>query len=1050
MRSKFKWIFTLLLALSMQFSFAQEKTVSGVISDKTGPLPGANVVVKGTNRSAQADFDGKFAIKAKQGEVLVISFVGMQDTQVTVGAANTINVKLQASENILNEVVVSGYGKTETKARQIGAVQTVSSKTIANRPNVNVLQSLQGQLAGTNIALGSGQPGTNKIDVIIRGESSLNASTDPLYVIDGIPLTQAFFRNLNPNDIDTVTVLKDASATAVYGNRGTNGVILITTKRAGFDEALSINYSSSYGTSEFRGDKYNLVNAQEHLRIQQMWGDGPGFDGSSPQNLQTGANMFDIDPTNLAAYKVNTKWKDVFFRIGTTQSHDLSLTAGSKNMTNYTSVGYYDQQGIIPTSSFKRFTLRSNFTGKSSNDKFNYGLNVGLTYSRRQQLEQETRAGINNNVLQNPLQGYLTSAAYYDPAVYVSGQQLFDDYGSASLDLVPYMLLDLYRKNSAPSFFDEYKTLLSGTLGYKLTKDLTYTVTAGADYTEDKRVFAIGPEAYLSIIRAAGAGQAYHGLETQRSQREFMFDFVNRLNYKRIFAEKHTLDISAYTEYLKAHRKSFVFQQIGLNPLTWEPGAGTGYIPWTSAAGLSYLPSVGAGEVEAGVFSYFGTLDYDYDSKYGLAATIRRDATYRFVDDNKWGTFWSVAGRWNISKENFLKDVTFIKDLKLRASYGTTGNQNITARGEDDSQSTIFYLPSAVRDLNSSQTGYPNNGSFGVATYANKDLRWETTAQFNVGIDFNLMSRLTGSFDWYNKLTTDLYQETRVSASNGIPATTLAPPNTLYRNNGALRNQGYELSLKYDIFKDTKFKLSVFANGAFNDNEIASLGILDDGTGFYRFLDDYVHKKGQVASQYYLVPYLGVNPANGNLLFLDINGNPTENPTDDDRRTTNKNYLPRYQGGFGFNSSYEGFFLDASFVYSKDFYKFDTDYSSLMDITNVNPFPVSRDLMNAWTPTNTSSNIPSWNATNQLSANISDRFLRDASFIRLRNVTFGYDVPAKFLKDTFIKGCRFRLQGENILTWTKWKGFDPETFTTGGTGYFPTPKTYTFGVDINF
>ncbi|MDI1316557.1 SusC/RagA family TonB-linked outer membrane protein [Flavobacterium sp.] len=1040
MRSKFKWIFTLLLALSMQFSFAQEKTVTGVISDKSGPLPGANVIVKGTNRSAQADFDGKFSIKAKQGEVLVVSFVGMKDARVTVSAANTVNVVLQPDSLLLNEVVVQGYGKTETRARTIGAVQTVSSKTIANRPNVNVLQSLQGQLAGTNIAMGSGQPGTNKIDVIIRGESSLNASTDPLYVIDGIPLTQAFFRNLNPNDVESVTVLKDASATAVYGNRGTNGVILITTKRAGYEESLGINYSSSYGTSEFRGDKYNITNAQQHLRIQNLRGDGPGATGSDNLGIIT------VDPNNLAAYTVDTNWKDVFFRIGTTQSHDLSITSGGKNMSNFTSVGYYDQQGIVPTTQFKRFTIRSNFTGKSNNDKFNYGLNIGLTYSRRNQLEQETRGGIDNNVLQNPLQGYLTSAAYYSPSTYVSGQQLFDDFGSPSLDIVPFMLLGLLDDRNAPSFFDEYKTLISATMGYKLTKDLTYSVTAGADYTEDKRVFAIGPEAYLSVVRAVGAGQPFHGLETQRSQKEFMFDFVNRLNYRKIFAEKHTLDISGYTEYLKAHRKVFLYQQIGLNPLTWEPGAGTGYIPYTPALPQGYIPTNGAAEVEAGMFSYFGTLDYDYDSKYGFAASIRRDSSYKFAGDNKWGTFWSVAGRWNISKENFLKDNSFIKDLKLRASYGTTGNQNISARGVDDTQSTIFYNARDVRSLNALQgtPGYNNSSSFGVQTYGNQDLLWETTSQLNVGIDFNIKARLSGSFDWYSKETTDLYIAIPVSYANGIPG------NSLAGNNGALRNQGYELSLKYDILKDTKLKLSVFANGAFNDNEMSSLGVLDDGTHFLRQGADFALVVGQTANQYYNVPYLGVNPVNGNLLFLGADGNPTESPNDGDRRGTNRNSLPRYQGGFGFNSSYEGFFLDASFVYSKDFYKFDSDYTSLMDIRNVNPFPVSNDLANAWTPTNTSSSIPSWDATNIDSGDISDRFLRDASFIRLRNLTVGYDVPAKFLKQTFIKGCRFRLQGENILTWTKWKGFDPETFTTSGTGYFPTPKVYTFGVDINF
>lgn len=1043
MRSKFKWIITLVLALSMQFSFAQEKTVSGTVSDKTGPIPGANVVVKGTTRSTQTDFDGNYSIKAKAGEVLLISYVGMSDISVTVGASSLINVKLQDGV-ALEEVVVTGYGRTATKAKTIGATQTVGSKTVANRPNVNVLQSLQGQLAGTNIALSSGSPGTNKIDVIIRGQSSLNASTDPLYVVDGVPLTQAFFRNLNPNDIESVTVLKDASATAIYGNRGANGVILITTKTAGYNESLSINYSSSYGTAEFRGDNYNLVNARQHLRLQNQFGAGAGFTGEGPTNQVTGLPMFTVDVNNIDSFAVDTDWAKEFFNIGITQSHDVSFTSGSKNMSNFTSIGYFEQEGIVPATGFKRFTIRSNFTGKSENEKLTYGLNVGLTYSRRNQLEQETRGGISGNVLQNPLQGYLSSASYFDPATYVSGQALFDEYGAPSLDIVPFMLLDLYEPKHAPSFFDEYKTLLVGNIAYKLTKDITVSNTLGADYTEDKRTFAIGPLAYLSVVRAVGAGQAFHGLENQSSGREFMVNNVTRVNYKKVFAEKHTLDVSAFTEYLKAHRRVFAFRQIGLNPLTWEPGAGTGYIPYNPALPQSYLPTVNAGIVDAGTFSYFSTLDYDYDGKYGFAGSIRRDASYRFVDDNKWGTFWSVAGRWNISKETFLENNSVIKDLKLRASYGTTGNQNIQARGQDDSQSTIFYQPSAVRDLNSSQQGYANAASFGVSTFANTDLRWETVAQFNVGIDFNIKSRLSGSFDYYKKDTSDLYQNIPVSAANGVPG------NSIAGNTGSLRNSGVELNLRYDIFKDSKFKMSVFANGARNINEMTSLGVLDDGTGEVRVGTDFINAIGGPAFQYFLVPYIGVNPANGNLLFMDINNNPTEAPTDADRRQTGNNFLPVYQGGFGLNASYEGFFLDASFVYAADFKRFDTDLTGLMDIRNIDPFPVSADLFNAWTPSNTSSNIPSWGASNYDAGDISNRFLRDASYLRLRNLSIGYDVPAKFLKKTFIKGCRLRLQGENILTFTNWKGFDPESFETSTTGFFPTPKVYTFGVDINF
>jgi TonB-linked SusC/RagA family outer membrane protein len=1017
----------------MQFAFSQERAVTGVVSDASGPVPGVNVFIKGTKNSTQTNFDGKYSIKAKTGDILVFSFIGMKNTQKTIGTGNSVNVKMEDASVNLQEVVIGAYGRTSTKAKAIGASQTVSAKTIEGRPNVSVLQSLQGQLAGTNIALASGQPGSNKIDVIIRGASSLNASLDPLYIIDGVPLTQAFFRNLNQNDIETISVLKDASATSVYGNRGSNGVIVITTKKGDYNSGLSVNYSSSYGVSEFRGDDYNIVNAKQHLKIQKEYGAGPGFTGVGPG--------LTVDVNNIDAYAIDTKWKDIFFRSGRTNSQDVSFTIGGENSKNFTSLSYFQQDGIVPTTDFKRFTFRDNFSGKSANDKLTYGVNITAAFSKRKQLEQETRAGINSNVLQNPLTGYLLSPAYIDPSVYKSGAQLFADFGSPALDITPYMLLDLFNGNNAPSFFEEYKTILSGNLAYKLAKNLTIKTTAGVDYAEDKRTFALSPESYLSVVRAVGAGQAFHGLETQRSNREFSFTSVNQLNYKTEFG-KHTFDGSIYSEYLKAHRRSFFFQQIGLNPLTWAPGAGTGYIPYSTALPFTYAPSVGASRIDAGLFSYFGTFDYDYDSKYGFAATVRRDASSKFVDANKWATFYSVAGRWNISKENFMIDNTFFTDLKLRASYGTTGNQNIIARNEDSDVATIFNGTQIVRDLNSTQQGYGNAASFGVSSYSNVDARWETTAQANIGLDFNIKNRLSGSLDFYRKLTTDLYTSIPISSSNGITF--------LAGNNGSLSNKGIELSLRYDVLKDTDIKLSVYANGAYNKNEISDLGVLNDGTGKQRIGSDFANAIGGPANQYFLVPYKGVNPLNGNLLFTDINGVDTEAPTDADRRLSGKNNLPVYQGGFGFNTSYKGFFIDAAFVYSADFYRVDNDYAGLLDIRNAEIFAVSADILNAWTATNTNTNIPSWDATNIDAGDISDRFLQNASFVRLRNLSVGYNVPAEFLEKTGMKSVRFRLQGENILTFTKWRGFDPETFKASTTGYFPTPKLYTFGIDINF
>lgn len=1046
MRSKFIRFLTLFMVFLFQFSYSQEMTISGVVSDNSGPIPGANVIVKGSKKSTITDFDGKYSISAKKGDVVEFSFLGKQTKTVTVQSASVYNVTLVDVSNQLTEVVVYGGYKNTTQKKSVSSQSTVNAKTIANRPNVNVLATLQGQAAGVNISFASGQPGTNKADVIIRGNSSIGASADPLYVIDGVPLTQAFFRNLNPNEIEAVTVLKDAAATAIYGNRGTNGVIVITTKKGSFNKSFEVNYSTSYGTTEFRGDDYNLPNAVGHLRLQQKgFNEGvTALSGSLGVSGDYLGGAVTVDPNNIEAFTTNTNWKDEFLRLGTTQSHDLSFTVGGENMRNFTSLGYFEQDGIVPTTGFKRFTYRNNFSGKSVNEKFTYNFNIFGAYSRRQQLEQETRAGINTNVLQNPLTGYLNSPRFVPRDLYQNGQQLFDDFGNPALNLTPLMLLDLFQGNNAPSFFNEIKTIVTAGASYKLTKNLTASTNMGIDYADDKRNFAIGPEAYLSIVRANGAGQPFHGLETLSSTREFTYNITNKLTWSKTFAEKHTLDVSVFQEYLKAHRRTDSYQQIGLNPLAWSPGAGTGYIVYNPATQpVSYRPSVGASKIDAGLLSYFASLDYDYAGKYGFSSTFRRDASYRFVGDNKWGTFWSVAGRWNVSEEDFLKDNKWISDLKLRVSYGTTGNQNITGRGEDSNTSTIFIgAGQNVRDLNSAQTGYLNAASFGVASYANADLRWEETQQWNIGIDFGVKRRLSGSFDVYNKRTIDLYQPLPISSANGITS--------LAANDGSIENRGVELSLKYDILKDSEFKLSVFGNGAYNENNFRDLGVLDDGSGNFRPSTDFIRTLGRAFGQYFLVPYAGVNPANGNLLFYDIDGNLTENPTDGDRRGTNKTVAPQYVGGFGFNASYKGFFMDALFTYAFKTWKFDTDYIGLMDIRNAGNFPVSNDLLNAWTPTNNLSNVPALAATNLDSQDISDRFLRDASYVRLRNITVGYNVPAKFLEKSFLKSVRFRVQAENFLTFTKWKGFDPESNVTGATGYYPTPKILTFGLDVNF
>ncbi len=1020
----------------MQFSFAQEKTITGSVTDSNGnSIAGSNVSVQGTTKKVQTGFDGKFSIKASPGDVLIFSFVGLQEIRRTVGAATNVSVALSSGEKLAEVIITGAYGKKTSKAKNASSSVTIDAKSIEGRPNINFLQTLQGQVPGASIAFNSGSPGSNKVDVIIRGESTLNGSKDPLYVIDGIPLNQAFFRNLNPSDIESTSILKDAAATAVYGNRGSNGVIIITTKKGKFNNSFSVSYNSNYGMATLPGNKYNLTNGKELLQYQV-------------NNLRpigtTAIFSAAFTPAQVNAWETNTDWSKVFFRTATSNQQNIAFTSGGEKLNNYTSFGYMEQQGLLKNTAFQRFTFRTNFAGKSLNDKFTYGTNLAITYSKRRQVEQETRIGIGGNIVQNPINGYLKSPGYLDPAFYESGQQIYDFYGSDVTQAVPYTLMDLLSGDNLANFYNEVKIFAATDLSYKITSKLTAGVNLGIDFQDDKRVFANGPNSYLSIVRNANIQTPlpFRGNESQINVSEVTTNLISKLNYKNVFAEKHTFDMTLYTEYFKGHRRVNQLTNNGLNPLTWVAGAGTGWIPFAPAFGDRYNKTVGASTANAGIFSYFAVADYDYNSLFGIGASVRRDNSFKFTDENKWGTFYSVSGRFNLDKLSFI-DGGAIDELKLRASYGTVGNQNFVARGIDETISSVFLGSQVVRDLNSAQTGYQNSPSFGINSISNKELKWETTAQANIGVDFSIFRRFSGSFDVYKKNTTDLYLEQPVSAIG-----------TVYNfnaNGGELENRGVELSLRYRVLKSTKLKLDLFANGAKNINEIKALP-LAAGATFVPVTVQQIHQVGGPAAQYFVVPYVGVDQATGQLQFLDINNNVTTTPVEADRRATGRNRLPKYQGAFGLDTSYKGFTVNALFNYAQDFYRFDDELADFYDPFEARFYPVSTDLFNAWTPTNTNTDIPSTQAAfDQINeTNRSDRFLKDASFVRLKSITFSYDVPKEFIKNNFMTGVRFYLQAENLVTWTKWRGLDPENFLADSQGNYPNSKSVSFGVDLKF
>jgi len=1006
MKTKFSGILTLLLAFVVQLTFAQEKTISGTVSDNSGlPLPGVNILVSGTTNGTQTDFDGKYSIKANVGDVLVYSYIGQKTQNITVGASNVINVVLLEDAAVLDEVVVTGYGSTIKSKSSIASV-TISSENIEARPNASFVQTLSGQVAGLNINTQSGQPGANST-VRIRGISSINGDTEPLFIIDGAPVDQDNFRSLNPNEIESVSVLKDAGATAIYGNRGANGVIIINTKSGNYDSKLKISYIGTSAVSKIQSNSYNLMDSQEQLQLEKTLG------------LGLGATLTDAEINEFST----TNWADIFFRTAQTTGHTLNITNGSKNLSTFTSLGLTEQEGIVTQSKLKRFNLRSNVNGKSDNDKFNYGLNISINYSENEVPNNIGSGAINRNYI---LGAYI-SVPYKSPADYTTGQALIDN-GFTFAD-TPLILLD--RLKTFQRTEDEVKMVASFNASYKFTDNLTFKGVWSGDYNDLNLVRSQDANNWSSLF-FAGANPT-PGFQQQQYTRSFAFNQVLSLNYNKEIG-KHTIDASLYSEYFKAHFNTFGFFENGINQATFSHGDGSGFVSDSAANDLN-VDTVNADILTAGLFSYFGQVDYDYDSRFGITGTLRRDASFRFSESNRWGNFYSVSGRWNIDKESFMDDSIF-QVLKLRASYGTAGNQNING-------STTFASPDLGRDLFSSGTGYAGQNSLGLAQIGNSTLKWETVESGNIGLDFEVFTRrLRGSFDVYTRKTKDLFQNTPVSA--------ITSQNTLDANIGSLRNEGVEVTLHYDLLRggEKGVNISLDFIGGYNKTTILDIptaeGFVIDPVTLNR------NSEGRKLQEYFVYRYAGVNPANGNLLFLTADGDVTENPNvDTDRVGLNKNIFPDYQGSFGFNLDYRGFFVSTQFNYAIGVDRFDNDLNDLQDVTSVGQFRHSRDLLRAWTPTNRITDIPSLTATNFALGNASDRYLTNADYLRLRFAQLGYTFPAKYLKGTGFSSIKIYTNGENLFTISKWRGYDVEA-ENNGSRIFPTPRTFALGVEVAF
>lgn len=815
-------------------------------------------------------------------------------------------------------------------------------------------------------------------------------------------MDESNFRSLNPQDIASISVLKDAGATAIYGNRGANGVVIIKTRQGSYNSGLKVNYTGIQSFGTLQGNDYNLMDSQQLLNLQRERGVGRG-DG--------------LTDAEINAY-TTTDWAKFFFRTGLTQNHTLSLSSGGEDSSQFTSFGYYDQAGILKNSGLKRFNIRNNTTGKSSNDKFNYSTNLSINYSTSDEPNSIGTGGIN----QNYVLGAYQSVPFISPDDYTTGAALLSP---LSFTNTPLFLMDKLRTYTRVE--EEVKLIGSLTAGYKLTDELGINMTASADYTNEIRTTSTASDSFNALL-FGGAGNPTAGDQQQQTSRTFTFNQVTSLNYGNVWG-KHTLDAGVYMEYFKAHFRSFGYDANGLDPKTFSPGDGSGFVDDLGTNDV-FIDIANANILNAGLFSYFTSADYDFDSKYGLSATIRRDASYRFAGSNRWATFYSVAGRWNISNEAFM-DNSIFNVLKLRGSYGTAGNQNINGTG-------YFASPDLTENFFATGGGYANFNSLFLSQIGNTTLRWETVTQANVGVDFELASsRLRGSLDGYIKTTTDLFQSKPVSAINSVTS--------LNANVGTLKNTGVDLTLNYDLIRpktNDGFSLSLSALGNYNKQELGDLPSEDgelQGTG----------RNGGKLFEYFTLRYAGVNPANGNLLFLTADGDVTENPNaDTDRVWLDKNIYPDFNGSFGFKLDYKGFFLETNWTYTIGVDRFDNDLAGFQNPDNIDQFTKSTDILRAWTPDNRVTDIPAFDAFNRNSFG-SDRYLRNADYVRLRFASIGYNFPKRFLEGTGFTNLRIFGNGENLFTFSEWRGFDPEALSNTSRIY-PTQRTLSVGFELGF
>jgi TonB-linked SusC/RagA family outer membrane protein len=996
------------VALSVGQLFAQTRTISGKVTDSKGaPIPNASVIEKGTTSGTVTKDDGTYTVTvSEKARTIVISSIGLAPQEVSIGSKTAINVTLLPADNNLAEVVVVGY-QTLKRSEVTGAVATVGGKELAQKPIGSFTQLLQGKATGVQVTGQSGRPGANGY-IRVRGTGSINASNEPLILLDGIPISSTAYALLNPNDIEDLTVLKDASSQAIYGSRAANGVIVISSKKGKGKPEL--RYSFQYGRSKAQDQKnVTLMNSRQKLEYEYAGGISNPILDSMIKNREiagvfpANSNLFSITEAQrqnlwaLAESRGAGDWRDALLQDGTLTSHEVALSGGSDKVKYYFSLNKSNNEGVSYGSFWDKTGGRLNVEYNAM-DWFKLGTNLGVTYSKENNVRSlfNTQSAYTALFVFNP----------YEPVYLADGKTWNNTHtGYSPLEGTDKNPSALNRISTFSTFFGEARFL----------DHLTLKSQIGINYNTLRQENYLQPGSNL-------AGILGYNQKSDAGNTDFTYVFTNTATWMQTIADVHNLNILVGQEYTKNQFYSYSLAGRGMPTasVTTLDNAGNAQTATTSRSDWALV-------------SYFANAAYNYDQKYYLTLSGRRDGSSRFGANKRFANFWAVGVTWDIRNESFLK-ADFISTLKLRGSIGIAGT-----------------VPTAL---------YDNLGTYGLtvkysdlatatpARLANPDLTWETNQNYDFGVDFGfLKNRITGAIDYYHRKTNDLIYPKNVSLTTGFAS---------YSSNiGNMENKGFEASVSGDLIKRKDLTVTLFASYTNNDNKILKLysdNVLQTLSYF---------KEGEPIYTYYMNRWAGVNPSNGKNLYYKADGSITETYVASDAvLLKGKTPLVKWFGSFGTNVSYKGFDLSAQFYYSGGNYIMNYQYQ--VGASNGENLADQQftDALNYWKKPGDVVPFTNLKDQTQRVTYDTDQYLEKGDYITLRDVVLGYTLPASIAQRIKLKSIRLYTQGTNLWIGTKFRGL-PEVGEANGESTLVSPGLYnlyaqpqlraiTFGIDVRF